>query len=289
VELIVFDLDGTLLDSKGQISPLTRETLADLSKMGIAYTVATGRTLHASRELLEAHNFGLPQVYKNGVMIWDPVSQVVLDENFLQPGEVAHVLEAITGVGLAAFVFTVERATRHLAFHTPPFTDIEKTLVGYLEGREALHVDDISAMPADANITNISVLGEPGLVHRVQSGISGEPHLVAYSGNAWDGDSWKWLDIHHANASKGGAVDVLRQHLEIERVVCFGDNENDLSMFERADESYAPANATEQIKNAATSIIWHHDDDGIAKFLRQRYGLDDAGQEPKFLLNTPVL
>lgn len=273
MELIVFDLDGTLLDSRGKISSLTRKTLAELSRLGIAYTVATGRTLHASRELLEAHNFGLPQIYKNGVMIWDPVSQLVLDENYLAPDEVSHVLDAITEVGLAAFVFTVEQRSRHLAFHTPPVTDIEKTLAGYLKGREALHVDDLSALPSEANITNISVLGEPELVRRVRSGIREEPHLVAYSGNAWDGDSWKWLDIHHASASKGGAIDVLRQHLDIERVVCFGDNENDLSMFERADESYAPANASDPIKKAATSVIGHHDEDGVAEFLRGRFGL----------------
>ena len=83
MELIVFDLDGTLLNGKGKISPLTRDTLAELSRLGIAYTVATGRTLHASRQLLSAHQFGLPQIYKNGVMIWDPAAEKVLDENYL--------------------------------------------------------------------------------------------------------------------------------------------------------------------------------------------------------------
>ena len=274
MELIVFDLDGTLLNGKGKISPLTRDTLAELSRLGIAYTVATGRTLHASRQLLSAHRFGLPQIYKNGVMIWDPAAEKVLDENYLQPDEVAHVLDAITSVGLAAFVFTVEQDSRHMAFHTPPVTAIEKNLVKHLGEREALYVEDMSALPEAANITNISVLGEAEVVQRVRSLIEGERHLVAYSGNAWDGDSWKWLDIHHAAASKGGAIEVLRQQIEISRVVCFGDSENDLSMFERADESYAPANADAHIRKAATSVIGRHDEDGIARFLRKRFSLD---------------
>ena len=108
----------------------------------------------------------------------------------------------------------------------------------------------------------------------LKSLIEDEIHLVAYSGNAWDGDSWKWLDIHHAAASKGGAIEFLRQQIEITRVVCFGDSENDLSMFERADESYAPANADAHIREAATSVIGRHDEDGIARFLRKRFGLD---------------
>ena len=58
------------------------------------------------------------------------------------------------------------------------------------------------------------------------------------------------------------------------RVICFGDSDNDLSMFEVADESYAPANANDDIKLAATAVIGHHDDEGIARFLRERFSLD---------------
>ena len=82
-----------------------------------------------------------------------------------------------------------------------------------------------------------------------------------------------WLDVHHSDASKGGAIKIMKELLGIERVVCFGDSDNDLSMFETADESYAPANANDAIKAAATAVIGHHDDEGIARFLRERFRL----------------
>jgi hypothetical protein len=44
-------------------------------------------------------------------------------------------------------------------------------------------------------------------------------------------------------------------------------------MFAQADESYAPENARDEIKSAATAVIGHHDADGIARFLRQRFQL----------------
>ena len=65
----------------------------------------------------------------------------------------------------------------------------------------------------------------------------------------------------------------MKELLGVERVICFGDNDNDISMFEVADESYAPANATEAIKSAATAVIGHHDEEGIAHFLRERFAL----------------
>ena len=74
--------------------------------------------------------------------------------------------------------------------------------------------------------------------------------------------------------SKGDAVSRLKDELGMQRVICFGDSDNDLSMFEAADESYAPANANENIKSAATAVIGHHDDEGIARFLRERFALD---------------
>ena len=46
--LVVFDMDGTLLDAQSRISPFTSETLALLRKNNIAYTIATGRTLQAA-------------------------------------------------------------------------------------------------------------------------------------------------------------------------------------------------------------------------------------------------
>ena len=82
-----------------------------------------------------------------------------------------------------------------------------------------------------------------------------------------------WIDVHHSDASKGNAVSRLREQLGATRVICFGDSDNDLSMFVMADECYAPDNARAAIKAAATAVIGHHHADGIADFLRERFSL----------------
>jgi Cof subfamily protein (haloacid dehalogenase superfamily) len=274
MELIVFDLDGTLLDSRGAVSDYTRDTLARLSDLGVAYTVATGRTLHAARELLAPHGFRLPQVYKNGVMIWDPASDVYSHSNFLTLAEVGHVLEAVLEQGVAPFVFTLEPGNRHAIYHTPLQSDIERKLAEDFGKRAGVAVRPASSLPADAEITNVSALGTAEAIGAVEAMIRNEPRLVAYTGSAWEGGDWRWIDIHHSEASKGGAIDILREQLGASRVVCFGDSDNDLSMFERADESYAPDNAADHVKKAASEVIGRHDEDGIARFLRNRFGLE---------------
>ena len=82
-----------------------------------------------------------------------------------------------------------------------------------------------------------------------------------------------WIDIHHSMGSKGNAINHLRSELEIEHVIAFGDGDNDLSMFHCASECYAPANADSMILEAADQVIGHHDEDGVARFLRERFEL----------------
>ncbi|KAA9132729.1 HAD family phosphatase [Marinihelvus fidelis] len=273
MELIVFDLDGTLLDRGGAISDYTRDTLAALAERDVAYTVATGRTLHASREILAPHRFRLPQVFKNGVMIWHPDTDAYSHQNFLTVGEISHVLEATLAQDMTPFIFTFEPGNRHRVYHPPIRHEVEKTLSELFARRNGVEVRPASQLPADAEISSISAIGAPAPVAAVAAMVADEPHLVAFSGHALEGEEWRWIDIHHADASKGGAIDALRGQLGVTRVVCFGDSDNDLSMFARADECYAPENASDPVREAATAVIGHHDEDGIARFLRQRFGL----------------
>ena len=274
MELIVFDLDGTLLDHRGSISDYTRDTLAALSEQGVAYTVATGRTLHAATDRLAPHGFRLPQVYKNGVMIWDPSSDDYLHQNYLSHEEIKHILEAVMKQGVTPFIFSLEADNRHVVYHSDLKNDIERKLADYFREREDLALLPSEQLPATAEITNISALGSPEVVNTIEQLIDSEPHLVAWSGESWEGKNWCWIDIHHSDASKGGAIETLREQLGVTHVVCFGDSDNDLSMFSEADESYAPENASPEVKQAATKVIGHHNEVGIARFLRQRFNID---------------
>ena len=132
---------------------------------------------------------------------------------------------------------------------------------------------EVADLPGAADITNISALGERSAIESVARLVDSQAHLVAYAGVAVEGEDLHWIDIHHSAASKGDAVARLKADLGVSRVICFGDSDNDLSMFALADESYAPSNARSEVKAAATAVIGHHDEDGISKFLRERFGL----------------
>jgi Cof subfamily protein (haloacid dehalogenase superfamily) len=274
VELIVFDLDGTLLNQESAISDYTSETLRLLAEHEIAYTVATGRTLHGARAILEGHQFLLPQVYKNGVMIWYPEQSRFSSGATLTADELDHIVHACIQQRVSPFVFTLEEDQQNIVYHPPLQSGVEQRLIHSRGIEDNISARALNELPADAAITHVNAIGASDAIKAVLRSVDDEPHLVAYSGIAWEGRQWRWLDIHHSDASKGGAIKEMKELLGIERVVCFGDNDNDLSMFEVADESYAPANATDVIKSAATAVIGHHDEEGIARFLRERFALN---------------
>jgi len=276
MELIVFDLDGTLLNRQSAISDYTSETLKLLAQREIAYTVATGRTLHGARAILDGHYFPLPQAYKNGVMIWHPEQQRFSRSTTLTAAELDNVVQTCLHNGLTPFIFTLEENEQITVYHPGLRTEADFELVRALGLDGHVSIRALDELPAAAAVTHVNSIGAPDAIEAVARGVEDEAHLVAYSGLAREGAAWHWLDVHHSDASKGGAIRTLKELLGLERVICFGDSDNDLSMFAAADEGYAPANANAAVKAAATAVIGHHDEEGIARFLRERFALDEA-------------
>ena len=219
MDLIVFDLDGTLLDAKSQVSTHTRDTLQRLRRRGIAYTVATGRTLHAARDLLHGHGFSLPHIYKNGVVIWRPDSDHYSHSNLLTTAEIRCVVAAFMSVAVTPFVFTLEPDNRYVVYHPPMRSDAERRLATLFAQDRGLELLPIADMPAAADITNISALGSRAAIESVAQLVESEEHLVAYAGTALEGDNLHWVDIHHSAASKGNAIAQLSNTFLASRLI----------------------------------------------------------------------
>lgn len=273
MELAVFDLDGTLLNGQQQLSDYTRETLLLMQHNNIPYTLATGRTLHAAQECIEGANFPLLHVYNNGVVIWNPDTARYTHHNSLSPQDIEVVLSAFEKQRISPFIFAVEPDGEHSVYMGALETDNCKFYGNKFDARDGLVVKPLESLHDGAKITNINSLGHEDVVAQICAEIRTAPDLVVYSGGDMYSNGYNWLDIHQSSSSKGDAVEVLKQSLGFEKVVCFGDSDNDFSMFQMADEAYATANALDELKAMATGVIGHHEEDGVARFLRQRYAL----------------
>ncbi len=76
-----------------------------------------------------------------------------------------------------------------------------------------------------------------------------------------------YAEIILTDSSKGQAARYLKEHIGARLLVCMGDYENDISMFECADVSYAPENAIPEIKALATHVTVSVADAAVAKVI----------------------
>jgi len=78
-----------------------------------------------------------------------------------------------------------------------------------------------------------------------------------------------FLDINPSGTSKGKALSILADYYNIksDEILVFGDQENDISMFEYAKYSVAMSNATKKVKDLAYDITFTNDDDGFARWV----------------------
>jgi hydroxymethylpyrimidine pyrophosphatase-like HAD family hydrolase len=230
----------------------------------------------SAQRILDGHDFDLPHIYNNGVTVWDPkINQLTLD-NLLNNTEISIIVDIALAEGITPFVNAIGHKHdnhNHFIFHAETLHDVEKELVQKYFSQTKAQLMSLEALPSDCQVTNISMIGSNDTIQKMWLHINTYENLIAYSGPALEGNQYSWMDVHHCLANKGTAVSNLKQQLGAKNVICFGDSDNDLSMFALADESYAPRNAREEIKKSASAIIGHNHKDGIAHFLRERFSL----------------
>jgi Cof subfamily protein (haloacid dehalogenase superfamily) len=243
-----------------------------LNDKNIAYTLATGRTMLSAQRIVEGHDFSLPQIFNNGVTIWDPQTQQLTLENLLNNAELSTVIELAFTKGVTPFINVIDKH-QHSIYHAETRHDVERELIDKYFSSCKAKVLPISALPSNSQVTNISMISTEHIIKDMWLALNNHDNLIAYSGPALEGDNFWWLEVHHRNANKGSAVTNLKHQLDASKVICFGDGDNDLSMFALADECYAPENAKDEVKQSATAVIGHNHKDGIAHFLRERFSL----------------
>lgn len=273
MDLIVFDLDGTLLNKQQRLSDKTIATLEKMKQAGIYYTIATGRTHLSAATCIEGHDFPLWQIYKNGVEWWHPTDQVYRHQGILEVAMIKAALTHFQTQGVTPFVFCIEENGQQSVYHPPLHDQYGETVVAELAKHHNLSLYDLDALPSDAKVINISALGHPDPLADIVAGCNREAHLVAYSGGGIYHPTIHWIDIHNQSTCKGSAIKRLQEELNADRLVVFGDGDNDLTMFEMADEAYATDNASSHVKARATATIGDHNEDGVAEFLLKQYNL----------------
>jgi HAD superfamily hydrolase (TIGR01484 family) len=94
IKLVVADVDGTLLNSRHELTEFTGETLLALQQRGIKYTLATGRVLSSVSNIVDTLGLDQPLILASGALI-QQADRTVLFETTLPPQHFPALLDCV--------------------------------------------------------------------------------------------------------------------------------------------------------------------------------------------------
>ena len=279
IQLILLDLDGTLLTSDKQLTPASRTALEKAAAAGIHIVPSTGRIFDAIPDLIRDLPFIRYFVTSNGAQIYDRETDTVLYRGEISPQDAEAVYDRLEQLPLIFDCYCDDRAfmpADHYArveeFIPDPHlrklvTDLRQPLPDFRAAMRGKSAQKIQAF-------------FPTREQRIETArdlMWDFPHMSLTNSYPFN------LEINSRAASKGEALRFLCSHLDIpiRDSMAFGDGSNDLSMIQAAGFGIAMENAEEALKVSAKYVTASNDEDGVAKAM-EHFCIHPLDSEPPY-------
>lgn len=263
--IYISDLDGTLLNADALISVNSKTLLNDALNNAIKFTIATARTPATVVNILKDINITLPIVTMNGSAIYDIKNNRYLYYLTIEQELVSKLQNIISTENLNAFVYSIK--DNHLFVYHNSLTHPYQ-IKFYEERRNTPYKTFIEKiLPIDSKVLYFTIMDYEDKINSLYHKIRDIPGLSIVKYRDTYNKEIINLEIYHKSASKANAINYLKIYFHFDKLVSFGDNLNDIPMFEVSDECYAVSNAVDELKDISTSVIGSNLDDSVAKFL----------------------
>ena len=269
LRLAAVDMDGTLLDDDKNFPPGMDELLDLMDERGVTFAPASGRQVWTLIDMFPGRP-GMTVIGENGgIVMRDGV------EVSSHPVDTPTVREVIRLVRDATS--GPDGIDGGLVMCGKQFAYVERTDEGFVEGVMPYYhrtkrvedqnaiIDAIEAGQIDDAIVKLAVyvIGPVEPLAQATLANFADTHQYAISGA-------NWADLQIRGVDKGSAVRDLQRFLGVERAqtAVFGDAGNDLSMMSEGDLSFAMANASQDVIEAARFVAPSNNEAGVAQVLR---------------------
>lgn len=273
VRLVVLDVDGTLSNSRHEITDGTCAAVGRLREAGIRIMLATGRRYRDVLPVAERLAIDAPLVTASGALIKEPQTHATLARAAFAPGVLEGVLATIVDRGHEPILYTDSFAAgydfhcRSLALASADGEPGARGVSEYLHRNRdlALVAADLHVSPPPgvfAGFTMGTHAEMLGLERALDEAFAGRLSLHTIRSPRYR----DWMcEIAPAGVTKWSGVLAVARGLGIpaDAICAVGDDVNDLPMIRGAGLGIAMGNATPDVLAAADRVVATHDDGGI--------------------------
>lgn len=261
IKLMISDLDGTLLNSAGELPIEIFDLIPALRKAGVYFAIATGRQYSNIRALFGPVAQELIYITQNGSFVKTPTQDdfYPLDKALLK--EMLDVANTLSEVYPILF-------SNDIGYVLKPDGRFLQTLEKHTIFYEV--VEDLYETIQRIDMARFTIRDymdtEKNSYARLYAQFSDRAKVTMAN--------HEWMDIVSKGVNKGVAVAQLQQELGISKAqtMVFGDFDNDIEMMSQAEYSYAIGNASEPVKKAARFLAKTNDEKGVIRVIEEYFG-----------------
>lgn len=271
----VCDMDGTLLNSEDIISKENEAALKKLQQIGLEVIIASGRVDLLLKSYIKQLNLKGSIICCNGGLIKNIETGEILYSNVMDKNVVKQILAYSLENNINFLIYTNDivysnknnpKANKYESLNKSLSKDLQIP-IRYMDKTLLENIKDVDIFKI------LLVCDSHEIVETAEKYFSNFDNLTAVS-------SVKGLlDIMASNTSKGNGLKFLSERLNIDlsKVIAFGDNYNDIEMFQSVGMPIAMGNAVDEVKIQAKYVTKSNDESGIA-YAINNYILKNTGE-----------
>lgn len=268
-KMVVFDLDGTMLNDSKEIDNYTIKYLNELYEKGIEIIIATGRNYYEAKELTKHLKFNKIIMANNGCMVRNSLNDQILCEKYLNYNTFYNIYTEGKKLGLHPIIHVNEYFNNYdivLEYNV----NNEKYL-GYMENKERrFRIKDFNNN--FDKILSVCYLGEYETLKNFEKSMIDKYSNTFNSTCASNFSRRSLLEFLNENGCKWKAIIEYAKTKDIEKneIITIGDDNNDLEMIINSGLGIAMKNGAERVKKCADIITtYDNNESGAIKELKK--------------------
>ncbi|MGN1401483.1 MAG: Cof-type HAD-IIB family hydrolase [Bacillus sp. (in: firmicutes)] len=265
--LIALDLDGTLLKDDKTISARTKQAVQTAMEQGHQVMIATGRPFRSSLPYYQELSLRTPIVNFNGAFVHHPLTQSW--GAYHSPMDIRTAKDIVDACDQFSYHNIIAEVKDDVYFH---YHD-EKIIDIFKMGNPKMKIGDLRNF-LEQSPTSMLIHAEQDDVEKIRGHLS-EVHAEVIDHRRW-ADPFHVIEIVKSGLNKAVGIQKVAKYFDIprERIIAFGDEDNDLEMLEYAGHGVAMGNGLEIVKNVANDVTLANEEDGIAIYLEDKLNLN---------------
>ncbi len=289
-KFVAIDIDGTLLNSAGELTKHTIDTVRNVTMQGVKVVLTSGRVTNSVKGIASKLNADKHIICDNGAKIVDLETDEIVYASYIEKSTIIKLVEFCLTNNIYYMVFTNKeiivkdlkhmalafyKQRHHLKDEATGVSEIKFAGIDYIKKlsdpftRIVICDEDRAIYNSIINMLkgfdDIELLAAPHISNKIIK--DGEKNLLL---------SYSYAEILAKDTNKWTAIKTLTDKLGISKneVIAIGDNFNDVEMIKNAGLGVAMNNGSPTAKEVARVVAPSNDEDGVAKIM-ERYILND--------------